>query len=232
MKKTTSNKLNMYRNIHAVLTKHQSAWETVPAFAAAVTTFNGRLDLLQIRLVEQDTATDGVGAKKQKQLAELREQMLIVHNALRLYGKAAGNHALEERNKMTKSDIGRLNISKLTVQCGELKQDLDTFGAELVSYGITGEMIAELTPVLENIDELNISTRQAILSRKSVTKSIKDLEVSLDSLLRDELDDLLLVFKTSQSEFFNAFKSARMIIDYGHKGKSGDDPGQNNGSAV
>lgn len=46
------------------------------------------------------------------------------------------------------------------------------------------------------------------------------------------MDDMLLVFKTSQREFFDASKSARMIIDYGHKGKSGDDPGQNNGSAA
>jgi hypothetical protein len=94
------------------------------------------------------------------------------------------------------------------------------------------EMITELTPVLESIDELNISTRQAIMNRKSVTKSITDLERSIDDLLQDEMDDMLLVFKASQPDFFDAFRNARMIIDYGHKGKPGNDPGQNDDSAA
>lgn len=232
MKKSTAMKLNMYLNVHSVLDKHQTAWESVPAFAGSVANFNSKLDLLQIRLVEQDSATHGVAAKKEYRLSDLRERMLTVHKALSLLGKAIGNWALEERNKTNKTALERLNINKLTIHCDELKLDLNAFSPQLSAYGITSEMIDQLIPMLDSIDEWNISTRQAIMDRKSITTSIKNVEQSLDALLHDEMDSILLAFKINQPEFFAAFRNARKVIKYGSKGKPGGAPEPDDGSGV
>jgi len=231
MKKSTANKLNMYLNVNAVLNNYQSTWEPVPVFVASVSNFSTKLSLLQERLIQQDSATKGVSANKNFRITDLRERMMVMHKALKLYGKATGNWALAERNNWSRTGLIRLNISKLTVHCGELKQDLDAFGPQLMPYGISSDMILEITPMLETINEVNISTRQAILGRKSVTQSISDLQRSIDNLLQEELDELLLVFKTTQAAFFEAFRNARIIIRYNKKGKVGGAPEPDDGES-
>jgi hypothetical protein len=218
MKRTTTNKLQMYQNVFSVMSDFQSVWLAVPAFVGSVANFNTKLDLLRIRLTEQSGTTLGISLEKNERLKDMRERMLVVHHALFMYASAVGDIPLRERNRKTKTKLDKLNIAKLAVCCAELKNDLDLHGPQLLDYGITAVMISELVPMLTGIDELNNSTRKAILKRKSVTESIRDLERALDGILRMEMDNLILVFKKDQPSFFSAFTNARVVIDYGHHG--------------
>jgi len=221
MRRTTTNKLNMYQSVFSVMDDFQSVWQSVPAFVSAYANFNSKLELLRVRLTEHSSTIVGVSVEKGLRLADLRERMLVTHRSLFLYGQAAGNVLLRERNRKTKSGLDKLNIAKLAVCCNELKNDLVLYGAQLSDYGITAEMIAELLPMLSGIDDLNNSPRKAILKRKSTTQSISELERALDEILRTEMDNLILVFKKNQPEFFRAFRDARIVIDYGHHSGGG-----------
>ena len=225
MKRSTANKLNMYESVHAVLTDHQNSWQNIPAFANAVNTIETKLALLRVRITEQLSATTGVTLEKKLRTEDLRSRMLVIQHALFLLGRASGDIALRERNNHSKSDLRDLNLNEFAARCSELKTDLDTYGAQLAEYGITQQTIDELMPLLLGIDELNNSTRKAIIKRKEITRSISDLEHELDELLRVELDRLILVFKQSDPAFFHSYNSARITIDYGGgRGSRGDEP--------
>ncbi|WP_341900797.1 hypothetical protein [Fluviicola taffensis] len=226
MKRSTANKLNMYESVHAVLTDHQSSWQTVPAFASAVTTFETKLNLLRARLVEQLGATTGVSMEKNLRTEDLRKRMLVMQNALFLLGRASNELQLQERNHLSKSDLIHMKLNEFAARCTELKGDLTTYGTQLAAYGITQQAIDELIPLLSGIDELNNSTRKAIIKRKSITKAIADLEQELNELLRVELDRLILVFRESEPPFYQSFESARITINYGGGGTrpQGTDP--------
>ena len=218
MKRTTTNKLNMYQSVFSVMSDFQSVWGAVPAFVSSVANFNSKLDLLRIRLTEQSSTTTGVSAEKDLRLTDLKERMLVIHRGLFLYGDSTGNILLRERNRKTKTSLEKLNIAKLAIGCNELKGDLELYSQYLSDYGISSDLIAEILPMLTSIDELNNSARKAILKRKSVTQSIAELERALDKILRNEMDNLILVFKKNQPSFFGAFRNARVIVDYGHHG--------------
>ena len=218
MKRTTTNKLNMYLSVASVMSEFQSAWQPVPAFASAASRFSLNLDLLRAKLTEQSGATTGVRTEKRVKTNDLLERMLIIHKALMLYGNGSGNVLLEERNRETMTHLKMLTIPKLAVRCAELKGDLEFYGLHLADYGITSEMIDEILPMLNGIDQLNSSTRTAILKRKGITKAIEELERLLDKVLRFEMDALILPFKKNEPAFFNAFRGARVVVDYGHHG--------------
>ena len=223
MKRSTANKLNMYESVHAVLTDHQSSWQNIPAFASAVNTFETKLALLRARLAEQLSATTGVTLEKKLRTEDLRNRMLVVQHALFLLGRASGDIALRERNNHSKSDLRDRNLNEFAARCTELRGDLDTYGAQLLQYGITQQQMDELMPLLLGIDELNNSSRKAIIKRKSITKAIEELEQELNELLRIELDRLILVFKQSEPAFYQSFESARITINYGGGGSRRDD---------
>lgn len=224
MKKSTANKLNMYGSVLSVLNDHQTNWQGIPAFVSAKTAFETKLNLLRVRVTEQLGATTGVAIDKRLRITDLRERMLPVQHALFLLGRAAGDVLLRERNNLTKTDLDELRLNQLAARCAELKQDMDTYGTQLAAYGVTTQALDELIPLLETVSEVNNSTRQAIIKRKGITKSIRDLENELNELLRVEFDRLILVFKQSHPAFVEAYNNARITIDYGHKGSRGDEP--------
>lgn len=223
MKKSTANKLNMYGSVLSVLNDHQTNWQGIPAFVSAKTTFETKLNLLRVRVTEQLGATTGVAIDKRLRITDLRERMLPVQHALFLLGRATSDVLLRERNNLTKTDLDELRLGQLAARCAELKQDIDTYGPQLAQYGVTTQAIDELIPLLETVSEVNNSTRKAIIKRKGITKSIKDLEHELNELLRVELDRLILVFKQTHPAFFEAYNNARITIDYGSKGSRGDE---------
>jgi hypothetical protein len=206
----------MYQSISEVLTENQSIWQNVPAFSNAEANFTAKLDTLRIKVSEQLTTTEGVTADKTLKISDLRERILVMQNALMLYARAAGNTLLMERNRKTKTALYAYSIVQLAARCVDLKADLDSYGASLTDYGITGEMIAEITPLLDSVNEIGNSTRKAILKRKSITEEISQLEHAIDEILHVEMDKLVMVFKISQPKFYKAFKNARTIVDHGY----------------
>lgn len=215
MKRTTSNKLNMYQTVMSVMNDHQAIWQGVPAVTNAMGSLSSKVSQLRTKLGEQAIVTPGVADEKQLHLSDLKERVMVMQQALYLHGRSSGDVALKKRNDQTRSFILKLNTAKFAVRCAELKHDLDVYGAELFQYGITHQAIDELLPNLLNVNEVNITTRQAILKRKTVTESINDMEREIDELLHSEMDRLALVFKFNEPTFFQAYRSARLVIDYG-----------------
>jgi hypothetical protein len=224
MKRSTANKLNMYESVHAVLTDHQSSWQSIPAFVNAVNTFETKLALLRAGIAEQLSATTGVSLEKKLRTEDLRSRMLIMQNALFLLGRSSGDTLLQERNHSSKTDVIRMTLNEFAARCTELKGDLETHGTQLPEYGVSQQAMDELIPLLSGIDELNNSSRKAIIKRKSITKTIEDLEQELNELLRVELDRLIGVFKESEPQFYHLFESARITINYGGGGPRPHDP--------
>lgn len=216
MKRTTTNKLGMYQSIASVMNDFQNVWQGVPALVGSMTNFNTKFSLLQASLTEQSIATNGVSAEKRAIISDLRERIVVMQYALRLHATAIKNMPLLSRNSSTKSAVDKLNMPKLAVRSNELKADLEVYGSDLGPYGITPDDISETLSALSNVITVGYSTRKAILKRKGFTESIRELESALDYILRFEMDGLILVFKKTQPAFFNAFRNARVIIDYKH----------------
>jgi hypothetical protein len=223
MKRSTTNRLNMYESVHSVLNDYQSSWQGIPAFVSAVNTFETKLNLLRMRVMEQSSITTGVSMDKKLRINDLRDRMLVVQHALFLLGRASGDILLRERNHTSKTALLEMNLAGFAARCAELKLDLGTYGPQLAEYGITLESIDELIPLLQGIDEVNNSTRKAIIRRKNATQSIRELELELNELLRIELDRLILLFRHSEPGFFQSFRSARITIHYGN-GSRRDEP--------
>jgi hypothetical protein len=224
MKKSTANKLNMYGSVLSVLNDHQATWQGIPAFVSAKTAFETKLNQLRVRVTEQLGATTGVAIDRRLRITDLRERMLLVQHALFLLGRATGDVLLRERNNLTKTDLEDLRLTQLAARSAELKQDIDAYGPQLSAYGVTTQVLDELIPLLENVSEVNNSVRKAIIKRKGITQSIKDLEQELNELLRVEFDRLILVFKHSHPAFVEDYTSARITIDYGNKSNKGNEP--------
>lgn len=215
----------MYGSVLSVLNNHQATWQAVPAFADTKETFEIKLNLLRARVAEQLGVVTGISAEKKLRTADLRSRMLLVHNALFLYARVTDNVLLRERNDLHRTDLLKMNLNEFAAHCSQLRNDLEIAGASLETYGITQQALDELLPLLQGINELNNSMRQAVIKRKGITQAISDLENELDELLRVELDRLILLYRQTAPSFVQDYESARITIHYGSsKGHKPDNP--------
>lgn len=207
----------MFGSVHTVLTANQAIWNSVPAFASAVALFETILGTLDRKLSEQSVAMTGVTREKQNQFAHLCEEMLLAHNGLYLHGKETESIILQERNRISKSELLRLTIGRAKVHGSDLKNDLLAYGPELETYGISQVFTTELIAKIDSLPELIESSRLALLRRKGATKSIREAESKLTDLLRDQLDRMLLVFQTAYPQFVSDYRHARTSIPTGSR---------------
>jgi hypothetical protein len=214
MKKTTLNKRSMFGSVHTVLTANQAIWSSVPAFGSAVNLFENKLTILDTKLSEQSVAMTGVTREKQEQLNRLSEKMILAHNALYLYGKETASIILQERNRTSQSELLRLTIGRAKVHGNDLKNDLAAFGSALEAYGITQTFVSDLIAQIDGLPELIESSRIALLHRKGATRAIDEVEAKLTEILRDQMDRMILVFKSDHPQFVSDYQDARALINH------------------
>lgn len=224
MKKSTASKLKMYESVHTVFNEYASSWQQIPAFENAVNNFNNTLELLRSRIEEQAKTTQGVTLKRKLRLEDLYSRMLPVQHALYLLGRSIQETGLQVRNEVSASELRKWSMGEFASRCTQLIGDIDSFGADLGAYGITQQTLDELVSMLQGIDELSNSTRQAIIKRKGITQEILKIEQDLNKLLRVELDRMMELFKESDPEFYRDFQNARIVIDYGRHAPKGENP--------
>lgn len=80
--------------------------------------------------------------------------------------------------------------------------------------------ISFLTNSLFSFKEAIPQKRVATSTSKVSTENIGDVINSLHTLLKEELDALMLLLEEDQPDFYKAYKNARIIVDYNGGGKS------------
>lgn len=196
---------------------NQAVWTNVPAFVSAVNLFENNLAVLDTKFSEQSTAMTGVTKEKQELLSRLSEEMMLVHNALYLHGKETNSIILQERNRISKSDLVRMTNGKAKVHGNDLKNDLQAYGSELEVYGIKAVFISQLIAKIDTLPELIESSRIALLRRKGATRIIEELESKLTEILRDQIDRMMLIFKIDHPAFVLDYQNARTRVGNGSR---------------
>ncbi len=85
--------------------------------------------------------------------------------------------------------------------------------ANLADYGITQ---AKLTALKKKIDAFEASLakpRQQIASGSATTQNLQAQFAEADAILNKRLDKVVFQFKASAPDFFNAYQTARSIVD-------------------
>jgi hypothetical protein len=206
----------MYAAVLQTCKAQQSYWENIPGFAAAVNELEQRLAVLHQTHTEQSTAAVGAGLNKQLFRDSLTDHLYIISKALSLRGLMLNDYSLYLRNKASLSDWRKLSDNALIHKADGLMLDLEAHAATLGEYGITPAFVAETHALMATITEIIIKPRMAILSKKGLTQRAREERERIDRLLKEQLDTMILVFKSSLPAFFNQYSSSRMIIDTGH----------------
>jgi hypothetical protein len=220
MNKTQINKLRMFESVYLVLTNHSQIFSQLTDLVANQQRLNdGIQQIAQYRQV-QETDNSGLTETKIGLRANLITRELQLSAALKSYAISTNNKELKTKADYTKSNLSQA-ADPVLYDIGILLVNLATpLQPELNKYFITPEKLAEANTLLADFHAAIPQKRVANSVSKVSTLNIGEIFNAISKMLKEETDVLMLLFAESEPDFYNAYKNARLILDYTGRGKT------------
>jgi len=223
MTKIQNSKLRSYLTLEVTLETNHAVWENLPAFVSAVEEFTAIIPEIQA-LAQTQASREGAANEKSNALESLGEAAFEVGAAVHAYAVTTQDFALEGRVDFSRSTIVYGRESSVLARVRDIHAAATTQLANLADYGITA---AKLTAFKKKIDAFGATMpkpRQQIAAGSAATTNLKGQFRAADAILNDRLDNLVCQFKNSAPDFFNAYQTARSVVDSGSTRKSTPPP--------
>jgi hypothetical protein len=212
MNSNQSNKLRAYQAVELVLETNQTTWAGLPAFVTAAGEFSGVIAEI-LALAQTQASREGAANEKAYALEALGDAAFEVGAALHAYAVTLQDFALEGRVDFSRSTIVYGREAAVLARVRDIHAAATEQLAKLADYGITQ---AKLTALKKKIDAFEASLarpRQQIAAGSAATQSLQGKFNEADEILNKRLDKLVYQFKGSAPDFFNAYRTARSIVD-------------------
>jgi hypothetical protein len=184
----------------------------MPAFVNAVRLLDNSIAAIGWNAQQQSgTISEGVSEDKNKAAEVLTQASIKVANALYVYAIDTDNKTLQAKANVNKTMFYNSHANEVLVQAKNIAAEMHTYAAELVSYGIDTAAIAAFNAAVATFESLLVKPQTIIGERKLYTSNLKLLYAQTDLILRNRLDKLIALFKTSAPDFYAQYKSARNL---------------------
>jgi hypothetical protein len=221
MKAIQSDKLKRIQTLNGVLDELEETWNTLPAFARAVT----ELETVTLEITEaaqvQLSAPD-VTAEKRIARTSLTNNAEEVAAAVLAYAEENDDAELAGRVDFSRSKITRGRDSTVVARCRDIHAAAVEIVTSLTDSGVTTAKLTALKKQIDGFEALHTKPRQNQARRSAATRRMPILFEKADRIVNRRLNKLVLQFKTSAPAFFNAYQTAVTIVNTAGRGKVTD----------
>lgn len=216
------NKFTMYKAVVKLFDKYPDKIAGITALTPVIEDLNNKIQAITEKDVEANTSQSGNADVKAALRASLEMSALKIASALYALGAKNSDEKLKALSKVTKSSLNALRDTQLVSDVEGLKKLADSYKAELSAYGITAGMLTELETT-QNSYNTSIGTREQGQALSSAAyKTLDQIFKETDVLLKEQADKIMMIFRDSDSQFYNEYLNTREIKDLGHRKEKPD----------
>ncbi|MFW5657608.1 MAG: hypothetical protein ACOC0C_08320, partial [Bacteroidota bacterium] len=203
-----SNHYRMFITVQDYLDNRNEVWSPIPK----INEYKNELDELIARIAgktDETKAIVGVKEKKDHLKQVLALKLAGLSGVIQAYANETGNHDLAKAVKVTKSDVGRANDHEVENIANALLKAAGEHLDKLREYGITQEKLTEISTTADDFNAL-VGKPRSIQNQKYVTlDSIEQLFDECNNLLRNRMDNIMVMFQENSAEFYDGYQRAR-----------------------
>ena len=215
MDKTQSNAFNMFESVGVTMNTFHSAWTGNAIISAVVTNLQSGVSVLLGEQQSQTTGSKGITQTKAQARTTLEESALAIANAGRAYAVSVNNLVLKGSCNLTASGLSKAKDVDLIAACQNLYDAVNPFATSLASYGATSASRSVLQTSITTFTTLTGQPASAIAAVSAATETIELQVKAIKTLLNEQLDPLMMQFKTSNPTFYKQYTASRVIHDIG-----------------
>lgn len=218
------NKFSMYLATQAVLDNNNAVWAGTPAFVTAKGALDDAISGISKARQTQEKQTKGVTEDKSVAKEAAITKAVSVAAGTFAYASVTGNNTLKEQVNYSPTELRQSRDTILADRLRVIFNAASDNAAALVDYGIQAGDLTDLDALITAYEDVLEAPRTAIGERANATSELESLFDTADTILKEQLDKLVEIFKASALEFYNQYKSARVIVDLGRRSADSDEP--------
>jgi len=215
MEKRIENTISMFKTVQtvcelnmALITPNVGLNTTHTHFEAM---FNALLPVAQVQIKNRKGIT--------KDKHEARENLILaVEQAtgiIKAHFDSVHNHDIFTSVSVTLSRLRTMRDIQLVPYVQNVIDLLTTHQVVLLPFGVDAAYISNLTDLLTVYNTILSMPTAARNSKSTATLELKNKTRELSVFLQNELDNAMLILKTTQPTFYKTYRNARRIVDNG-----------------
>jgi len=224
MLKRLENKLTMLNAVLSFLKLNISAWGNSTVMAELIT----KLETLigEIESIRRITNSDLTGITAEK----LVQQEILINKAYELssmlYAMASRseNMVLLGKVDFTEHELQNARGGDLISTCKTIATLVEENLTDLVPYELTQADVTVLEEMIGNFSNNLPTHRVSVAERKAANDRLKEVFSAVDILVNEQLDRMMVRYRSSSPDLYAAYINARTIVNYGIRHEKEEKP--------
>lgn len=205
----------MAATVASYMNKNNTIWTGNKAVSDTMTLVNGALDAVNQKAQEQGTPIVGEEVQKALVRHDYEEEIMRLSGQVCSFASKTGNPDLAAQTELTLSQLDKMDADTLEETGSRVSGLISANLAGLADFNVTQTDVKGLDDMTKQFHGVKTAPRTAISTRKGKTKNIPPAVKTVMSLLRNNLDKEMLMFKKSNPDFYAGYVAARVIVDRG-----------------
>ena len=207
---------NLYQSLLNVMSTFNSAWSSNPAISAVVTNLTSLFGLLGLAGTTQTNTTKGVTQTKAQARSAL-VLMALAHSAAGMaYAASISNTTLRVNSKLTETELNKASDVKFVDLCQALYNLLNPLASSLNNFGANAATLLAFKNAIAAYQPVSQTPKNARAARRTSTLNVKAQITAIDTLVKEQLDPLMVQFKTANADFYNDYMGLRHAATVSH----------------
>lgn len=224
MKDALENKFTMYKAVVKLFDDNAAKIAAITALTPVINSLKDKIEAIGELDNMARTASSGNADTKAADEAALIADAVPIASALFAYGASTNDDRLKALSGVTKSSLVALRDTQLITDVTNIKNLADANAASLAGYGITPAMIAALDTKLNAFNSSSGMRETGASASSAAYENLPALFKETDTLLYEQADKIMTVFKNSDPLFYSQYENTRVIKDLGHRFKKDETP--------
>jgi hypothetical protein len=213
MTKRHENKLTMYEGVTSFFTNHQELVNSLAALQRSIDAFGAKIEEIKDKSIARNTATAGKTQAKRSAEKELIDSIMAIASGMFAWAIETGNNEVSALTDVRRSYLTQTRDTELAQKAEAIYRAASDNIADLGDYGITTEMVTELSSQIAAYNAALGEREGSMALRSGAVVSLKTLFQEADDILKKRIDRLMETFVNSEPEFYSGYRSVRVIRD-------------------
>ena len=207
----------MGATVAAYMNKNNTIWTGTKAVVDTMAQLNGALGTVSQTAQDQETPIVGEEDKKVLVRHDLEDETMRIAGALGSLAAKTNNALLAGQTELTLAQLDKMDADTLEETGNRISGPATANLAALADYNIAQADLTAFGQMISNFHDAKTGPRTAVAKRASKTKALPGGVRSVKSILRNQLDKEMLLFKKNQPDFYAGYLSARVVVDRGSR---------------
>lgn len=215
MDRKITSRLNMANAVKEVCDTRTDVVALVPAFVLLVASLQDRITALRGLMKPLTKKTDGFSEDKTNWKAQLSLLLSVVCGAGVSYSRKIKDVVMEKSFGFAETILSGMRDTELIETASSIIELQSTVATELKDYGITAELMAEVTDALAKFEAKNTLPIVNIYTGEADRNEALDYAFELSDFILQDMMKAALIYKVLDPNFYQSLDNASRISKVG-----------------